>query len=104
MSSEYSIIGFKNYISLFKDARFYEALWNTLLFSAGTLIPTLAGGLFLALLLQKAFRGSGLFKFILFSPWITPTVAVSIVWTWIYEPDVGIANAVLKFLHLPALQ
>ena len=93
-----------NFKELFQDPRFYEALWNTLLFSAGTLIPTLAGGLFLALLLQKAFRGSGLFKFILFSPWITPTVAVSIVWTWIYNPDTGLANAVLKFFHLPAFQ
>ena len=44
------------------------------------------------------------FKFILFSPWITPTVAVSIVWTWIFNPDSGLANAVLKFFHLPVLQ
>lgn len=58
----------------------------------------------LALLLRKTFRGSGFFKFILFSPWITPTVAVSIVWTWIFNPDSGLANAVLKFFHLPALQ
>ncbi len=49
-------------------------------------------------------RGSEQLQFILFSPWITPTVAISIVWTWIYEPDVGIANHVLKFFHLPALQ
>ena len=40
----------------------------------------------------------------MFSPWITPTVAVSIVWTWIYNPDTGLANEVLKFFHLPALQ
>lgn len=58
----------------------------------------------MALLLQKAFKGSGIFKFILFSPWITPTVAVSIVWTWIFEPDVGFANFILKFLNLPALK
>ena len=104
MSPSYHFVFFDNFKKLFQDPRFYEALWNTLLFSAGTLIPTLAGGLFLALLLQKAFRGSGLFKFILFSPWITPTVAVSIVWTWIYNPDTGLANAVLKFFHLPAFQ
>ena len=104
MSPSYHFVFFDNFKRLLQDPRFYEALWNTLLFSAGTLIPTLAGGLFLALLLQKAFPGSGLFKFILFSPWITPTVAVSIVWTWIYNPDTGLANAVLKFFHLPALQ
>ena len=66
MSPSYHFVFFDNFKKLFQDPRFYEALWNTLLFSAGTLIPTLAGGLFLALLLQKAFRGSGLFKFILF--------------------------------------
>lgn len=104
MTPEYDFVFWKNYIKLFKDARFYDALWNTLVFSVGTLIPTVVGGLGLALLLQKNFRGNGIFKFILFSPWITPTVAISIVWTWIYEPDVGIANAVLNFLHLPALK
>ncbi len=104
MTPDYDFVFFKNYIKLFKDTRFYDALWNTLVFTLGTLIPTIAGGLLLALLLQKNFRGNGLFKFILFSPWITPTVAISIVWTWIYEPDVGIANAVLNFLNLPSLK
>ena len=68
------------------------------------MIPTIVLGLMLALLMQKAFKGSGIIKFILFSPWITPTVAVSIVWTWIYDPNTGIANTVMRFLHLPELQ
>ena len=89
---------------MFRDSRVYNALWNTFVFTAGTLIPTIAGGLGLALLLRKKFSGSGLFKFVLFSPWITPTVAVSIVWTWIFQPDGGIANVVLEFLNLPALE
>lgn len=104
MSPSYSFVGLSNYVALFKDTRFYSALWNTFVFGIGTVIPTIIGGMILALLLQKTFRGDGIFKFILFSPWITPTVAISIVWTWIYEPDVGIANHVLKFFHLPALQ
>ncbi len=104
MTPDYDFVFLKNYIRLFSDRRFYDALINTLVFSLGTLIPTVAGGLLLALLLHRSFKGDGIFKFVLFSPWITPTVAVSIVWTWIYEPDVGLANAVLEFLHLPALQ
>ena len=83
MTVDYNFIGLKNYMSLFQDSRFYAALLNTLIFTAGTLLPTIVGGLGLALLLQKNFRGSGFFKFILFSPWITPTVVISIVWTWI---------------------
>ncbi len=104
MTPDYDVVGLKNYISLLKDSRFYNALWNTVVFTAGTLVPTIAGGLGLALLLRKNFRGSGIFKFVLFSPWITPTVAISIVWTWIFKADGGIANIVLGFFGLPALK
>ncbi|HBS45818.1 MAG TPA: ABC transporter, partial [Paenibacillus sp.] len=37
---------------------------------------------------------------LLFSPWVTPTVAVSIVWSWIYEPEIGLANTVLDLFGL----
>ncbi|MBQ7065742.1 MAG: sugar ABC transporter permease [Lachnospiraceae bacterium] len=104
MSPTYNFVFFDNFIALFKDQRFYDALWNTVVFTLGTLIPTIILGLGLALLLQKSFKGSGIIKFILFSPWITPTVAVSIVWTWIYDPGTGIANTILNFLGVPALQ
>ncbi|MCD8248859.1 MAG: sugar ABC transporter permease [Lachnospiraceae bacterium] len=104
MTPDYDVVGLKNYLSLLKDSRFYNALWNTVIFTVGTLVPTIAGGLGLALLLRKNFRGSGIFKFVLFSPWITPTVAISIVWTWIFKADGGIANLVLGFFGLPALK
>ena len=104
MTPDYNFIWFKNYTSLLKDSRFYEALWNTLVFTAGTLFPTIVGGLGLALLLRRNFKGSGVFKFVLFSPWITPTVAISIVWTWIFREDGGLANQVLGLFGLPALK
>lgn len=104
MSPSYHFVAFDNFKALFQDQRFYDALWNTVVFTVGTLVPTIVFGLILALLLQKSCKGSGFIKFILFSPWITPTVAVSIVWTWIYNPDSGIANTILQFFRLPALQ
>ncbi|GAB6676939.1 carbohydrate ABC transporter permease [Streptococcus uberis] len=103
MSPDYQIVLCDNYKSLLTDSRFYNALVNTLVFTLGTLGPTIIGGLILALLLQKRTAGSGFFKFILFSPWITPTVAISIVWTWIFEPKGGIANLILEAMHLPGL-
>lgn len=103
MSPTYQFVFLDNFTALFKDQRFYDALWNTVVFSLGTLIPTIVLGLLLALLLQKSFKGSGVIKFILFSPWITPTVAVSIIWNWIYEPDSGIANAILHFFGLTGI-
>ena len=105
MSPTYQFVFLDNFKALFKDQRFYDALWNTVVFTLGTLIPTIVLGLLLALLLQKSFKGSGLIKFILFSPWITPTVAVSIVWTWIYNPDTGLANlGYAMIFYLSALE
>jgi multiple sugar transport system permease protein len=50
--------------------------------------------------MNRKLKGSGFYQALLFSPWVTPTVAVSIVWSWIYEPEVGLANTVLDFLGL----
>ncbi len=104
ISPTYKVIGFRNYISLFHNPRFYEALKHTVVFTAGTLFPTIILGLVLALLLVKTFPGSGILKFIIFSPWITPTVAISIVWSWIYKVDGGIANTILTSLGASPLK
>lgn len=104
MTPEYHFIGFDNFLALFQDGRFYSALLNTALFTVGTLVPTIVLGLILAFIMQKVVRGKGIFQFVLFSPWITPTVAISIVWSWIYEPDTGIANKVLTLFGLPGLE
>lgn len=103
MTPEYHFVFLDNFQALFTDSRFYEALANTLVFTLGTLVPTIIGGLALAVALQREFKGRSLVRFILFSPWVTPTVAVSIVWIWIFEPDTGFANMVLNLFHLPGL-
>lgn len=104
MSPTYQIVGLENYMSVFQDSRFYEALSNTIVFTVGTLVPTIVFGLLLALALSKKFHGSEVLKFIIFSPWITPTVAISIVWTWIFQPNNGLANQILNFFSLPGLK
>ena len=104
MSPSSNLVGFTNYLAVFNDSRFYEALINTIVFTAGTLIPTIVLGLLLALSLSKKFHGSEVLKFIIFSPWITPTVAISIVWTWIFQLDGGLANQILSFFQLPGLK
>ena len=58
MSPTYNFVFLDNFKSLFTDERFYEALWNTIVFSVGTIVPTIIGGLLLALLLEKNFKKS----------------------------------------------
>ena len=104
MSSNYNIVGFDNYKELFSNNMFYNALKNTFVFTVGTLIPTIIGGLAIAMVLKKNIKRSALYKAIIFSPWITPTVAISIVWNWIFEPQYGFANYILQLLNLPKSQ
>ncbi len=104
MSADYNIVGIKNYQDLLKDPIFYEVLWNTLYFSMGVVVPSVFGGLFLALLLMKNQRGMGLLRTFIFSPWVTPAVAISIVWSWIFEPSYGLANWILSIFNVPALE
>jgi multiple sugar transport system permease protein len=104
MTPEYSLTGASNYTRLITGSPFIQALKNTLVFCFFSAVLTVGGGLALASLLRKAFLGNGFFKALFFSPWITPTVAVSLVWMWIFDPQSGAANAVLRFLNLPALQ
>ncbi|AIQ43632.1 ABC transporter [Paenibacillus sp. FSL R5-0912] len=100
MSPEKTFVGLQNYTDLLSNPAFYQALRVTALFCAGSVLPIILLGLGLALLMNRKLKGSALYQVLLFSPWVTPTVAVSIVWSWIYEPDVGLANTVLRFLGL----
>ena len=104
MSSAYNIVGFDNYRNIFSDSMFYDALKNTLVFTLGTLVPTIALGLLAAVILRKKITGSAIYKAIIFSPWVTPTVVISIVWSWIFEPQYGLANYILQLLNMPKSQ
>lgn len=90
-----TFVGFENYQALFSSKKFWDTVRVTLWFCAGSVIPIILGGLSLALLLSDRLKGSFIYRTLMFSPWVTPTVAVSIVWSWIYEPRVGLANTVL---------
>lgn len=104
MSPDYNFVGIENYTDIFDDGRFWDAFAHTGVFALGTIVPTIVLGLALALLLQNELKGKAIFRFLLFSPWITPTVAISIVWSWIFQPKGGMANEILTLLNLPTLE
>lgn len=101
ISPQFDYVLMENYMKTFTSNDFYKALWNTLFFSVFTVFPSIVIGLLLALLINQKLKGELLFKVLLFSPWITPMVAMSIVWAWIYQPDIGLFNQTLAFFHLP---
>lgn len=103
MSPNKLFVGLDNYRYLLGNPEFYQALKVTALFGLGSVIPILVGGLLLALLMNSKLRTSGIYRAFIFSPWVTPTVAVSIVWSWIFQPDVGYANHVLSWFGIAGI-
>ena len=104
ISDHFNFVGFYNYISLIGQHDFTEVLWNTLAFALGTVVPSIVLGLLAALALNLAKRSSGFYRAVIFAPYITPMVAVSIVWSWIFEPRVGILNYLLGFLGIHGIE
>jgi ABC-type sugar transport system permease subunit len=66
-----------------------------------TVPASMVAGLFLAVLVNRSLRGVRLFRTIFYLPVVLPAVAVLTLWKYIYEPTYGLANEVLRFLHLP---
>ncbi|RJX40309.1 sugar ABC transporter permease [Paenibacillus pinisoli] len=100
MSPDKLFVGLDNYRYLLQNPAFYQSLRVTLWFCLGSVIPSMALGLLLALLLGGQGKGGAVYRTMMFAPWVTPTVAVSIVWSWIYEPEVGLANSLLNLIGL----
>jgi multiple sugar transport system permease protein len=118
ISKNFNFVLIKNYTSLLRDPRFFKILANTLVFALGSTVSVIVLGFLTALLFsgipggirsrglkRRGFSpGTGIFRALVFSPYITPMIAVSIVWSWIFEPRVGILNFIFSLFHLPALK
>ena len=88
-------VGFDNYTRLIADARFWNALANTVYFSAVSVALEVLLGLLVALLLARAFRGRALLYSIILLPWAIPTVVSARLWEWLYNADYGVLNYLL---------
>ena len=102
-------VGLQNYDRLFHDRVFGQAFFNTLWYAAGTVLGGLGFALGIALLLERIVRGRAVFRTIYFLPYVTSLVVAGTVWQWIFRaPDGsgpgGLANALLKTLHLGPLK
>ncbi|HOJ88357.1 MAG TPA: sugar ABC transporter permease [Pseudothermotoga sp.] len=89
-------VGMKNFQSLILDKEFWLSMLRTMQFSAEVLPANMLLSLLLALLINRKMFGISLVRSICYLPVITPMVAASVIWTWIYDPNVGILNFVLN--------
>lgn len=89
-------VGLENYITIFQDERFYEALKNTVLFIIGYLPIVLVLSLGIAMLLNAKVKKVNVFRGLFFLPVITSWVAVSIIWKGLLNPEFGVINSIIE--------
>lgn len=88
-------VGFANFVKIWNDGIFRTAVWNTVLYTAVTTVFKLAFGLWLAILLNRHFRGKVMIRALILLPFIIPTVLSTFAWKWMFDPTFSVFNWLL---------
>jgi multiple sugar transport system permease protein len=94
------VIGLGNYERLLARNVFWESLYNTLVYTAGSVILSFGMGLFTALLLNENFRFRGIARTMISIPWAVPWLVTTTIWYVMFNPQMGPINEVLKDLGI----
>ena len=88
-------VGLGNFKKIWTDDIFHIAVWNTCLYTFVTTILKLALGLWLALLLNRNFKGKAFMRAFILLPFIIPTVLSTFAWKWMFDPTFSVLNWLL---------
>ena len=89
-------VGLENYVEMLTDdALFSKSLSNTVIFALLSVPTSIAVAFGLALLLNQRVMGKAVFRTIIFVPTLVPSVALAIMWLWLFNPQFGVVNGLL---------
>ena len=88
--------GFSNYRAVFTEPVFIQILVNTIIYALSVTVFAVIIPLGIAAIINEKICGGEWFKTIYFIPFITPAVVIAIVWSWIFDPNIGAVNSILK--------
>ena len=94
-------IGLGNYIKAFQDPEFWNAIKNTFQFLCISLLLNFWVPIVLATLINEVRKGKTFMRTMYFIPAVAPGIAMSVLWKYIWQPDYGLANYLMKVLGLP---
>ncbi|MFD6293585.1 carbohydrate ABC transporter permease [Streptomyces sp. NPDC060235] len=95
-----SFIGADNFSEALQDAEMWRSLGHTLLFTLVSTVPLVAVALGMALLVHTGLPGQWVWRLAFFAPYLLPVGVVSLLWMWLYQPDLGLYNHLLGVLGL----
>jgi multiple sugar transport system permease protein len=97
ISKSSSWVGLANYREMFEEDRLYwKSVWNTLYYVGFSVPLGVAAGFVLALLLNAKIHFQGMYRTLFYLPAVIPTVAATILWTWLFDTRRGLINLGLE--------
>ncbi len=93
-----SFVGLANFRQMFSSDLFWNVLGNTFYFVLLVVPLMMVGSLGLAVLVNRRLRGIAVFRTVYFFPVVTSMVAVAVVWSWLYNPEFGLIDFVIRSL------
>ena len=100
ISGKRSFIGMDNYRAVFLSPEFHRALWQSALFTIGSISLQFTIGFLLALLFRRSFWGSHTLRGLVLAGWLLPAVVVGTLFTWLLNLDFGLVNFMLMTLRI----
>ncbi|MDX8518600.1 carbohydrate ABC transporter permease [Mesorhizobium dulcispinae] len=97
-----SFAGMENYLRLASDPRFWESLWHTLTYTFLSVAAPMFFGTVAALIFDARFPLRGLLRGLFVMPMMATPVAVALVWTMMFHPQLGVLNYLLSLAGIPA--
>ena len=94
--NEIKFVGFSNYKSVLTEPVFVQILVNTVIYALSVTFFAVLIPLIIANVINTKLCGAEWFKTIYFIPFITPAVVIAIVWSWIFDPNIGGINLLFK--------
>lgn len=94
--NDIEFVGLQNYKEIFLEKEFLQILINTVVYALSTTFFAVIIPLIIASILNNKIKGSELFKTVYFLPFITPAIVIAIVWSWIFDPNIGLINTIFK--------
>jgi ABC-type sugar transport system permease subunit len=91
-----TFVGLDNFRYIFGDPVFWAALQQTVLWTLASTVLQTVFGVGIALLLNQALRGINVFRGLLLFPYMVPTVVIALIWRWMFNPEFGVVNALLR--------
>lgn len=96
-------VGFQNYVQLASEPLFWKVMRNSFAFSLLTVLPSMALGIGLAIIVNKKIRGVGFLRTAYFYPAVMPMIAIASTWMFIYMAQYGMLDQLLASLGLKSL-